>query len=183
MKAETYYLVSAVVGAATVAGLAWYVWETRRIAKAAIEQAEAVQTPCIVVPGVPSGGLHAAAAAAYKEVYERKPSQEASYDMILEGEPRFLNIGSGSALNILVLKEKKRNGRWEQDGPPGHAGSLATRGDFRLALLGISAFPKGDDVEYRLTITYESLSGMRYESTQTIENQFLGLVSFRRVGR
>jgi len=140
------------LGILTLLAVVWYAWEARRTADAAVEQAEGVQKPCLVVVQPP----------------------DTTEDAILEGmnasvlgevTVRFQNIGNGPAVNIRFrFRSKSRTA-----GPLGmaeapEAAPVAPKGE------GDTNHPASalDPLE-EVVLDYDSLSGTRYRSRAVIE--------------
>src|SRR5262245_45139272 len=115
-----------VINIATLGAVLWYAAEASRAANAAGQEAEPGYSAGRVMIGKAQEGLRAAAQSAWREVAEGQPAARATYtEEIADGDPTFVNIGSGPALRVLVRNEKLGDAGWTQHAPAGEVGYVA----------------------------------------------------------
>lgn len=136
--------------------------------RATIEQAEAMQKPCIV--------LQSALRAREEAILEMSGIPG---DLILgpvQGLVALRNIGAGPAVNITYIFEKVS----ESHGPVRSEGSIPTlsRDDTLPTHTSYGIFPAH---KFECTVTYQSLSKRWYQTHLSANNVVLGDFHFRRL--
>jgi hypothetical protein len=132
-----------------------YVGETKKIAVAAIEQAEASQKPCLVVAAEPRSDLTTIMGA---------PAAM----QIPPGSVRYINIGPGPAISIGITIEKKNGETWE----PGirlDLPYLKSAAEYEYIFAASSEV----GVVRRLTAMYESMSGRGYLTVVELDGKVI----------
>lgn len=158
MTEEIYCWGNLILLGATLLVLVWYTCETRRIAKAAIEQTEVPKTPCLIVKEIPphSDNRH----------LERMIAAEAAEGGKVPALTVWLrNIGAGPALNIRYRIGEAQAVREPMARAP-RAGGLSPGGEFDS---GAEVMRLDDDAYF--VAEYESLSGQRYRSSCRVEKR------------
>jgi hypothetical protein len=138
-----------------------YARDTEEIKAAAIEQAEAVQKPCLIVDSLPDTS---------DDNYIEELLRERLPDRII-----FKNIGGGAALNPIASVNNV------EAGTTIHRESLqsiASGGDRQMVWNSPAALPERAEIR----ATYESMSGKRYETVVPVDDEKIGEVVFRKIG-
>jgi len=152
-----------VIPSVALIGLFYYV-------RATIEQAEAMQKPCVV--------LHSMLRDAREAVLNMGGIRG---DLILgavEGQVALENIGTGPAVNIAYVFEKVQDAK---NLPVRSEGSIPTLSPKQRLAAHVS---RGifSAHSFDCTITYESLSKRRYETRLSVNDVVLGEFKFSRLG-
>jgi hypothetical protein len=157
-----YEIISSLLLLATLVVLIVYTWKTATIARAAIEQSEAAQKPCVVLASTAFVGREG--------VWRERPAinwEELSHDVLT-----ITNIGNGPAMKVDFDF---------MDAPP-HAHPKRER---PLQYLGVGDVgstgchpPAVGLVRFR--ITYESMSGTGYETrVNVVDGRSVASFDFR----
>ena len=151
---------------AILVALVWYAVETWRIRKASEEQAEAQQKPCLTVVTAPRD---------YDEaILEMNGAVGGMVVAPRNGNIALENMGNGPAINVSYNFNPVDPSTVSC--PHGYLQNIRAGGTFIMAVArGVLS-----NREYELIVTYESLSGRRYESRITINNLVLTAFHFRR---
>ena len=149
--------------------LAWYALETWRIRRASQEQVEGLQKPCLTL---------ATETRDYDDAILEM--DEAVGGMIVaarHGNVALLNMGNGPAINVHYSFDpvNRRQGA-NVARPHGYLQNIPPGGEFLMPL----ARDVLRNLEYESVITYDSLSGRRYESRIAIKNLVLTVFYFKR---
>jgi hypothetical protein len=145
-------------------GLVWYTFETRRIRKTSQDQIEATQKPCLAFSTTARDFNDA--------VLDRGDVVGAMTVLCPEGLAQLENVGCGSAVNV----------QYELI-PTDPASTVARLKGYVIGMRPGEKFqppiPQGilANNEWQCVLTYESLSGRRYETKVIVNN--LVLTSFR----
>lgn len=151
-----------VIPSIALIGLLYYV-------RATIEQAEAMQKPCLVLDSETRDPRNATI------LNKANPG-----DLILAArtdQVALRNIGAGPAVNVRYMMQRvsEPNPGWLSEG------SIQTISpkEFRLTHAAAAMFPAQ---RFECTIIYESLSKRRYETRVFVNDIVLGEFKFRRLG-
>ena len=134
--------------------------------KAAHDQIEATQKPCVVFSTAPREPMDA--------ILEMGGTDSAMVVRCPEALAQLENIGSGPAVNIRYALAHTNHPEATVPGPSGYLVGLSPAEKFltpisRNSLLG---------TEWRIAVTYESLSGRRYKTETTVNNLVLTNIRF-----
>jgi hypothetical protein len=138
-----------------------YARDTEEIKAAALEQAEALQKPCLVVVSLP-------------DVSDKQDLEELHYEE-LPARILFRNIGGGAALSPIAAVRDAESGRNLLEEV---LLSVAPGGEREMTWRSPGALPKKAEIR----ATYQSMSGKRYETVVPVEKGMVGPIEFRRVG-
>ncbi len=159
-----------IVSTLTLVVIFWYTLETKKIRGAALAQAEAAHKPCLTVRAEPRAGEEA--------ILEWDGVRGGL--VLPQGRIVIQNIGSGPALNVTYALDRleeigRDSGSVSKDYllliPSG--GAIQTHTAFGLIAGG----------KYELVLTFESLSGRKYETRIIIDRTVLSSYKFKETVR
>jgi hypothetical protein len=146
-------------------GLGWYVIETYKLRKAAQDQLEASQRPCLVVAGMMRAANEAI----------MRPGSPLLVVAPFNGSVALMNIGPGPAFNAIYhLTSPDREGR---NFAP-HSMVHVLNDEANPVPIPFQTVSNG---RWLLTLSCESLSKRRYESKTVIEDGVLVTVEHREI--
>jgi len=165
-------LVNAIVQCLLLGVVVWYAFETRKIRKvsqrqveASQEQVEAAQKPCLAFSTAPRPFQDA--------VLEMEGTNAAMMLRCPEGQAEVENVGSGPAVNV----------RYNLT-PTNPASTLARPSGYLIGMRPgekfLTPIPRGilQGNEWKFLVTYESLSGRRYQTRIIVNNLILTEIEF-----
>lgn len=162
-------LVNTIISGLTLIAVVWYVRETLKIRKAAEEQVEGLQKPCLML------------STEARELDEVVLQMDDTAGAMIVGQSRgriaVENIGSGPAINISCrLKATDFRNQESAVTHESYLQNLSPRGVFETAV------PRETlrFVDYDFSLSYESLSGRSYETVISIKDLVLTRSTFRR---
>jgi hypothetical protein len=142
----------------TLVAVAKYAIDTSAIKAAAIEQAEAVQKPCLVVVSLP-------------DVTDNQALEELIYEE-LPARILFRNIGAGAALSPIASVRDAQSGNTILQET---LLSVASGGEREMTWRTPAVLPGQAEIR----ATYQSMSGKRYETVVRVDKRKVKAIEFR----